>query len=117
VAPPARPILDRQAALNHVGGDTRLLGELVDVFLSSCPDLMADLHKAVAGRDGAAVRRLAHLLKGSVGGFGAAAAFEAAVRLENMGKDQVFAEIQAAHTDLVEMIERLKPALMELKGM
>ena len=59
----------------------------------------------------AAVRRLAHLLKGSVGGFGAAAAIEAAIHLENMGKDQEFTEIESAHANLVSTIEQLKPAL------
>lgn len=114
---PPQPIIDRQAALRHVGGDQKLLAELVDVFLSSCPSLMADLAKAVASKDAAAVRRLAHMLKGSVGSFGAAAAHEAALQLETIGKEERTADMSPAHATVVAAIDRLKPALIELKGM
>lgn len=111
------PVLNRKAAMQHVGGDAKLLSELVDVFLSSSPDIMTDLARAVAKRDTAAVRRLAHLLKGSVGSFGADHAFQAALRLEAMGKDQALDNMEVAHRELIDSIGRLKPALIELKGM
>jgi HPt (histidine-containing phosphotransfer) domain-containing protein len=115
--PPAPVVLDRKTALTHVGGDARLLAELVDVFLASSPALMADLHQAVSNRDAAAVRRLAHTIKGAVSGFGAAPAQEAALRLEVMGKSGDLAEVERAWAELEAAIERLKPALVELKGM
>jgi CheY-like chemotaxis protein/HPt (histidine-containing phosphotransfer) domain-containing protein len=113
---PSVPEVDREAALAHVGGDTRLLSELVDIFLSSCPTWMNDLSRAVASRDSPTVRRLAHTVKGAVGGFGAGPAHEAAQRLEWMGRSGKPDGLDEAWALLEATIERLKPELIDLKS-
>lgn len=51
--------------------DSALLGELIDLFLTSTPELIDQMRRATEDEDGPAVRRAAHTLKGSSGQMGA----------------------------------------------
>src|SRR5262249_52762153 len=107
-------IFDRNEALRRVGGDEDLLRSLAELFLGTCPAALAALGEAVAQRDPGKVRRPAHALKGSVSHFGAGPAFEAAGRLETMGRQENLAGADAAWAALVAEVERLEPALASL---
>src|SRR5262249_1113785 len=72
-------------ALARVGDDRALLKELIGLFLAECPRWLAAIREAIRQGDAAELRRAAHSIKGTVGTFGAPAAFEAAQRLETMG--------------------------------
>jgi len=74
--------LDRAVALGRIGGDEELLRELARLFLMEYEEALAAMRVAVQNDDRLAVKRTAHTLKGSVGNFGAASAFEACRRLE-----------------------------------
>jgi signal transduction histidine kinase/CheY-like chemotaxis protein/HPt (histidine-containing phosphotransfer) domain-containing protein len=102
---------NREAALNHVGGDEELLRELVELFLEERPVLMADVKQSIARGDSESLRKSAHTLKGSVGNFCAQGAFEAAQRLERMGKSGDLSEVETAWRALQCEMERLNPAL------
>jgi PAS domain S-box-containing protein len=110
-APPAA--FDRAAALERVDGDVELLKELVGLFLDECPQRMAEVREAVAERDATRLQHAAHTLKGSVGNFGAREAFEAARRLEAIGRDQNWTQADEAWAALEAAIDRLKPAMAE----
>ncbi len=84
-APPAEGVLDFKEALEHVGGDTRLLRELAAVFVAEAPKMRGAIGDALEARDAQRLRRAAHTLKGASSTFGAHAAFEAASRLEKLG--------------------------------
>jgi HPt (histidine-containing phosphotransfer) domain-containing protein len=60
------------------------------------------------------LQRAAHALKGSVGNFCAQKAFDAALRLEKMGKSENLSEAEEAWSALEAEIERLQPALETL---
>ena len=79
--------VDWSAALGAVRGDRELLRVLVDTVLEESPRLIVGIHEAIADKDPAKLRRLAHTLKGSVNYFGAARLFEQAYRLERMGQE------------------------------
>jgi CheY-like chemotaxis protein len=81
----AEPVFDREAALARVDGDAEFLKVLAQTFLDSAPALLADVRAAVAGGDAKKLRAAAHSLKGSACHFGAQAAVEAALRLEQQG--------------------------------
>ncbi|HML17270.1 MAG TPA: Hpt domain-containing protein [Bryobacteraceae bacterium] len=100
--------LDRQVALSRVGGDLELLKEIAVLFVDDYPQSLADLHAAAARGDAKAVERAAHGLKGSVANFGAAAAFEAARRIEEFGRAQRLAEVEP-------MLAKLELALAALR--
>ena len=55
-------------------------------------------------RDGQALERAAHKLKGSVGNFGAHEAFDGALRLEAMGREADFAHSDETCTKLRRML-------------
>jgi PAS domain S-box-containing protein len=120
LAPKAAPsavndTLDRQEALERVGGDAALLRELVEVFLADCPRLWRDIGDALARGDARQLNRAAHTLKGAVSTFGAHTAREAAQHLELLGQKGDLSGAAGAVARLETELERLKPALLELE--
>jgi CheY-like chemotaxis protein len=112
--PAVSSTLDTAAALARVGDDLELLQELAGVFLDECPRLMLELRTAAASADAARVKAAAHGIKGAVDNFGAKPAFEAALRLETLGRIGDLAGVEEALQNLEGEIERLKPALTSL---
>jgi two-component system sensor histidine kinase/response regulator len=113
---PVEPVWDFSAALARVDGDAEVLGELARLFLGDCARLVSAIEAAVAGRDSEALERAAHALRSAIGNFGAQAAFEAALKLEIMGREGHVAEAEEACAALERQVERLKPALAHLGG-
>jgi CheY-like chemotaxis protein/HPt (histidine-containing phosphotransfer) domain-containing protein len=107
----ARPTLDLPAALSRFGGDAKLFREVAQVFLEDWPRLHGDLRAAVDRRDPAALRAAAHAIKGTVAVFAAAAAVEAAARLENVGTRADFAALEARARSLETEVARLRAEL------
>jgi HPt (histidine-containing phosphotransfer) domain-containing protein len=108
-------VIDREALLERVDGDLDLLAELVETFEVECPRLLNATREAVAGADSHALERAAHSLKGSIGTFCAPAAFEAAGRLEQLGRDGDLTEAEAALTALEAEITQVQGALIAQK--
>jgi PAS domain S-box-containing protein len=107
-------VFDKAEALNHVDGDMVLLRELVAIFLDSSPQLLTTAREAIGRRDGRALERASHTLKGMVGSFGAHPATDAAWRLEKIGKTQDLEVAQEAYTTLEAEMKRLEVALTAL---
>jgi HPt (histidine-containing phosphotransfer) domain-containing protein len=114
----ARPsideIIDRAAVLDRCDGDAELLMELVELFLGDCSKRLSAIREAIAARDGKTLERAAHEIKGSISNFAAKAAFEAALKLEQIGRGGNMGCAQDAYRALEKEIERLKPALAAL---
>jgi PAS domain S-box-containing protein len=106
--------LDLASALERVGGDAALLRDLAGMFLISYPEQLGELREAIVRHDAAAVRRVAHTLKGTIGLFGAKAALEAAHRLEEMGRTSELGRSEEACTTLARTLDRLRPSLIAL---
>jgi CheY-like chemotaxis protein/HPt (histidine-containing phosphotransfer) domain-containing protein len=109
------PVFDQRAALAQVEGDMDLLLELTYVFDKNCSMLMADIEKAVASRDSAAISEAAHSLKGSIGYFAARPAYQLVSQLEGMGREDKLDGIEKVYETLKAEIERLNVALAELR--
>jgi two-component system, sensor histidine kinase and response regulator len=88
---PAAPI-DVMALCRWIGGDTRLLVELVGIFLEDLPERRRELREAVRDRRSSEVERAAHSLKGALANFGASTAVSLAERLEGMGRTAELAD-------------------------
>jgi len=114
VSQPANGVVDKEVALARTGGDMPLLRELVELFLSECSGLMAEIHRGITEGDALKLRRAAHTLKGSVGNFGAARAVDAALKLESMGRQGELAGALEAYTRLEFEMSRLKPVLAQI---
>lgn len=95
-------IFDRAGAVERVDGDLSLLVDLIKLCREQCDARMMVLMHDVRHKDLPAVKRHAHLLKGSLGNVGAVAAYDAAVALE-----------KAALNGQVEAIEPLASAFLQ----
>jgi CheY-like chemotaxis protein/HPt (histidine-containing phosphotransfer) domain-containing protein len=87
--------LDGVALLAAFDGNKRLLAEVIDVFLVDAPTMLNAVRQALDRRDGAAVASSAHALKGSVGLFAQAGAYDTARRIEHAGREGRLEEIGA----------------------
>ena len=109
---PASEVIDRAALLARVSGDMEPLAELVRLFLDTYPSTLSEVREAVARADSEAVERAAHNLKGSVSYFSAKGAFEAALSLEKMGRENNLRDVQAACAALENEMRRLHQELI-----
>jgi CheY-like chemotaxis protein/HPt (histidine-containing phosphotransfer) domain-containing protein len=110
--PPA-PVFDLDTALAQVDGDRELLRQMVQWFHGLCPKLLGEIRDSVLRGDGAALERAAHKLKSSVGSFGAQRAYQAALRLEELGGAGDLTGSKKACPELEEAVLRLQVALAE----
>ena len=83
----AETVWNPTTVLAEVEGDRELLLKLIGRFLDQCPKLLSEIRASVSQRDNFLLERSAHKLKGSVSHFGASQAYEAAARLEEMGRN------------------------------
>jgi PAS domain S-box-containing protein len=107
-AVPGPPALDREAALERLGGDVNLLSELASLFLGNSDSMLAKIREASACGDALALERAAHALKGSVGNFAAEEAYQAALDVEYHAR-------QGLLTGAAEACERLERAMVRLR--
>jgi HPt (histidine-containing phosphotransfer) domain-containing protein len=104
-------VFDYAKALEHVEGDRELLGEIATLFLETHVGQLSALRAAIARGDAQALQNTAHKLKGSIGNFAAAEAFNAAQKLEGLGLSGDLAEAEPVCLALEGALERLKNAL------
>jgi HPt (histidine-containing phosphotransfer) domain-containing protein len=94
--------------------DKVLLGKLIRVFVSDCPELVAAARDAATRQDAAEFRRAAQVLKNGLPLFSAPAAFEAAQEAELIGRAQGLGHTRDALARLEEELDCLQPALSHL---
>ena len=111
-APPAAPDPPHIAALRRiVGGDEKLLREVVRVFLEDAPAKLSALSIALAAQDATALAMAAHGLKGSAAALGARAATEAAAHLEALARSRNLAEADISAAQVKEEITTVRDSL------
>ena len=106
---------DLSKLLDGVGGDRKLLRELVELFLTDTPKLVARVKRAIAGNNNVRLKDAAHALKGSIGNFDSGRVFESVRKLEAFGREN---NVRGAR-DIMEAVEteinKLRKTLRELK--
>ena len=107
-------VLDRGALLDRLGGDIELFGEITGLFIEDCPKLLSQIRSAVSGGNARALEQAAHTLKGCVANFGADAAYQAALRLERMGRAGELHDASGACSELEAEVGRFQQALQAL---
>jgi HPt (histidine-containing phosphotransfer) domain-containing protein len=78
---------DNHPSDDPLADDPELRQELAEMFLEDCPRLLSEIRAALTQRDGPSLKHAAHSLKGSAGVFRVQAAYDAALRMEHVGKD------------------------------
>lgn len=107
-------LFDKAQALAHLGGNELLLAEVAQIFLEDCPKMRDDLSQAIAAGDAVGLCRAAHTIKGSVDLFSATAARTAALKLEEIGRDEQLDEAATSAKVLNRELDRLIPELESL---
>ncbi|HET8550779.1 MAG TPA: Hpt domain-containing protein [Bryobacteraceae bacterium] len=107
-------VLDRAGALDRVGGDAALLGEIARLFLLEYPALLAEIRSACARGDARELERAAHTLKGAAANFCARPTVEAAFALERIGRSRELSQAREAVARLEAELGRMHPQLSEL---
>lgn len=77
---------DPQALLDRVHGDLSLLRELVDLFATEVPEMLASIEKAIQHGSPSELEKASHKIKGSMLQFSAQAAANIALQLEESGQ-------------------------------
>ena len=109
------PALDGPALLAGFGGNRKLLGEVIDVFLSDSPNLMAAIRRAAKRRDAKALASSAHALKGSIGLFVQQDAYQTARLLERAATGGDLTGVQDACATLEKEMAGLRVKLGDLR--
>ena len=107
----ALELINRAAILENFMDDEELLFESIDLFLERVSSRMAELKKGVADNNPEIFMPEAHTLKGMIGIFSTAGAFEAAKILETKGRDKVTDGIAGDMLALENEVEALAAAL------
>ncbi len=100
-------VVNWEEALAQVDGCENLLRHLAELFLAESTGWMSQLSEGIACRDVAQVKRLAHTLKGSLGMFGAKAAFDVALELEAMGRTGDLTGCEATYAALETALQQV----------
>jgi PAS domain S-box-containing protein len=102
---------NRAELLERLGGNSRVLDEVVGMFLTESPRLLGGVREALDRGDARALVRAAHTLKGTVGSLAAPIAAVAAYRLEERARAGDLTGAAATFAELEGKIQRLELAL------
>jgi HPt (histidine-containing phosphotransfer) domain-containing protein len=106
--------IDKQEFLKAFEQDRKFLKEIVDMFVSDYPAMIADIREALKTRDASTLQRTAHSLKGMLRNFKAEAEAQKASNLEEMGRESEFKNGDEVCDALASELERLERSLLVL---
>lgn len=109
-------VFDMNEALSRADDDRELFRELAEIFLKSYSKQLSDVQSAITKKDGKALEKAAHCIKGSVATFCAKPAFEAAFELEIIGRGNNMSNARETYKALENEIGRLTSALEAIEG-
>jgi len=97
---PSMDIFDLPKALGIVDGNKDLFQDITKMLLENLPNDLGKIREAIAVSDSHKLEQEAHGLKGALGNFGAKRSFDAAYRLEKIGKEGKMDESEDAFKTL-----------------
>jgi CheY-like chemotaxis protein/HPt (histidine-containing phosphotransfer) domain-containing protein len=107
---------DLKEALSRVEGDRTLLADLIDLFRSDSPGMLAEIRRSVAAADPEGLQKAAHALRGAADNFCALVTTEAAGALEAMGQGGSLAGAESRVAELEAALEGLGRDLTLLRS-
>jgi signal transduction histidine kinase/DNA-binding response OmpR family regulator len=102
---------DASAALERAGGEPSILAELIELFLTDGPKLVAEMQSAIEQNDSEGLERAAHTMQGVVRMFGAQNVADLAFKLESQAADGNLIQALASLALLQSSVEKLCYAL------
>jgi HPt (histidine-containing phosphotransfer) domain-containing protein len=107
--------INREELLENFMGDEELLFESIDLFLERAASRYVSLDAAVKSGDPQKVMEEGHTIKGMVGIFSTGEPFEAAKKLEFMGRNKDLAGVDEALADFKGKLDELTTYLSAWK--
>jgi len=107
---------DCRGLRDYLAGDSQLLSELIKIYLSQCPSLLAAAQRALQEKNGKELARVAHTIKGSAGNILARASVKIAEQLEAFALEGDFTRAQEMIGALQEQTECLGGSFSESHG-
>jgi two-component system sensor histidine kinase/response regulator len=108
-------VINRKELDERLDGDKDLLNELADIFINDSVNLLNRISVSLKSGDSLGLGKTAHTIKGAVSNFSAKRAFESALALEKIGKNNEmnlapagFEELKKEITDVIEALKLLK---------
>jgi HPt (histidine-containing phosphotransfer) domain-containing protein len=86
---------------------------LIEIFINDIPAQFSEIQKAVDNRNDKDLEKSAHKLKGAIANFADKDAFEAALKIEMMGRENRLYGVEEAYGTLVKEVEYLVNTLKE----
>ena len=103
-------VLDKDLALENMGGDENLLKEVLVIYQEEAPKKMCNLHTAIEESDSEGIMCAAHSLKGASANIGAVSVRDIASEIEMAGRDKRISAI-------TELVDRLHEELCRLDSL
>jgi len=107
--------VDLAGLLSGLGGNSRLVKEVVEVFIEDAPPMLTRLRNAARARDARALAAAAHAIKGSAGLFSLGPAYESARRLERQALTGDVSAAAGLCTDVEADVSQLLAELRALR--
>jgi HPt (histidine-containing phosphotransfer) domain-containing protein len=107
--------INREELLENFMGDEELLFESIDLFLERAETRYQTLVAAVRDRDAVKIMEEGHTIKGMVGIFSTGSPFEAAKKLEFMGRNKEMDGLDEALSDFKDQLDELTGYLTDWK--
>jgi CheY-like chemotaxis protein/HPt (histidine-containing phosphotransfer) domain-containing protein len=104
-------VVDEAALLGRMGNNRLNLCRLIDVFMKLYPEQLQEVRQAIDQGQSESLHRTAHTIKGSLMGFSANHAAEAAEALEKLGQGGTIEGAELAYNRLVAEVEKVAAAL------
>jgi two-component system, sensor histidine kinase and response regulator len=104
-------VFDAASTMSTLDGNKELFRDISEIFFENTPQYLNKIRDAIAEKDAFKLERAAHALKGTVANFGARRSFDAAFRLEKMGRGKEIGEAEEALNQLEKELGLLKIAL------
>ncbi len=111
----AEDIIDLKDVLNRVQDDKELLLELLDIYQEDFVNKRQALADAVAAKDTAKVKEVAHSMKGASGNISAKRMYNTCLELEQMAKDGNFSGMENLVKTIDGQFEEVKANAIKLK--
>jgi hypothetical protein len=106
--------------LKRIGGDKKLLRQMIATFLRDTPKRLADIRAALRRKDGVGLASSAHALKGSASIFGPSAAYEHAEKLQTVARAEDLRQAARLYPllqeEIAKLLEKLRGYAKEIAG-
>lgn len=106
--------INRKSLSERLDGDFDLFKELAQLLITDLPKLLSAIEEAITSGNIEKIGKSAHTIKGAVSNFSADRAYQAALALEKIGKNNELEKADASFRELLKEIDSMKEALSQL---